>query len=660
MLHSRALIAQAQLLSTRRLEPVGNFDPVTGGVYRYLDITVGDGTLHVDVPCTIEQCRLLYWGNAPAIRFTSGAQGAGHRYRDIDIVRMRHPLGLALPSSYNFEGIRGENVPGIRLHRIRGLNVATLVYLQDSDNAEIGWIKAVNLKGGFPRGQLAQLNRCTNAWLHHFLALLDDDEAWPEDVVSVFDSNTCLIEDGLIVGAASPTGWAVLVENGDDNLVRDVYALRPGNGGFAIAANGAGKTATGNRYVGCHVKDLDNTDRGRGAPSSGGRAFAAFNLSGGVASANRFEECTHEGTPETAAATYFEGGTLAAGGDGVTGATKPEPVPLALDWPWQDWTRGPFALQLNGPNNDGAPYVREGHPTGHAVGRLFAVSGRADETFTFEVIAASPDAFEADGDQLVTTGAVEEGPATITVEVTGSRGGTYTTEIGFDIDAPAASPVPETIATTSVTATGGAAGVTVNRPAGVANGDWIFVTLGFGLSVSPFPVTPPAGFTTVFEIDAADSFVTGRMAHIGLYRKRVADIGSEPASYTFGFAANNRVNACAIRISGASASAPVDAWSTAGSDGEEASVNHPSVTTIGLNRLMLAIVNSDIYASGWTPPAGFTGLSFQQLSGGINGWDNGTLGIAWGVQPAAGASGAKTSTLAGDSQWCSALIAIAP
>lgn len=176
----------------------------------------------------------------------------------------------------------------------------------------------------------------------------------------------------------------------------------------------------------------------------------------------------------------------------------------------------------------------------------------------------------------------------------------------------------------------------ISRPAGTVANDVMIASIGVAWSGTTAPVaTPPAGWTLVRQIDNA----TATRNSLFVYRK--VDGGAEPASYTWNFTNFSFASGGIQSFSGVNTATPVDVENGAAT---ASALTHttPSVTTTVANAML---VTSHTYASSgtWTPPAGMTEALDVSAWTAPNALGQSTEG-SYVLQPAAGATGAKTAT----------------
>ena len=162
-------------------------------------------------------------------------------------------------------------------------------------------------------------------------------------------------------------------------------------------------------------------------------------------------------------------------------------------------------------------------------------------------------------------------------------------------------------------------------------------------------VTAPSGWTLVRRDASAGSPSVAQSLYV-----RVAG-GSEPASYTWTFAAAHGASGGIVAYSGVSNSSPVEASS--GQASTTNSVTAPSVTTTAPGSMVVGFFGMNGHRSV-TPPAGMSERFEQQLTSPPG--EKVTSEVADVLQAAAGATGAKTATLDSASRAVGQLVALRP
>jgi hypothetical protein len=139
---------------------------------------------------------------------------------------------------------------------------ASGAYVLESRNARLSFIEGYDFVGGPPRGQLVQFDKSNGCVLEDFSVINAAARSWPEDNVSVYESDDCIVRRGLVHGNSSPSGVGVMFERSSNGLVEDVDAVRQGNGSFSAYP--------GQRVTFRRTNTRDNLcgDQGRGPPMS--------------------------------------------------------------------------------------------------------------------------------------------------------------------------------------------------------------------------------------------------------------------------------------------------------------------------------------------------------------------------------------------------------
>ena len=89
--------------------------------------------------------------------------------------------------------IEAYNSNNLIVSNILATNCSSGVYTVHSDAPNISFIKCVNMRGPYPRGQCVQFNQSNNCSLSDFYSYNDLNVAWTSDNVSVFQSWNCSI-----------------------------------------------------------------------------------------------------------------------------------------------------------------------------------------------------------------------------------------------------------------------------------------------------------------------------------------------------------------------------------------------------------------------------------------------------------------------------------
>ncbi len=185
-------------------------------------------------------------------------------------------------------------------------------------------------------------------------------------------------------------------------------------------------------------------------------------------------------------------------------------------------------------------------------------------------------------------------------------------------------------------------------PGGVAVNDLLLAQVSVG-GGSGTTITPPACgcWTLVRRDDAGTNLAQAIYRHVAT--------GSEPGSYTWTFT-SNRAAGGIVAYQGVDISAPVDAQSgAADNSGASTAVAAPTLTTTGADRMLVGFFGIRS-TSTLTPPAG---MAEQWDTTGGSG-PGPSAEAADVLQPAAGASGAKTAAATSAGQWVGQAVALTP
>ena len=166
----------------------------------------------------------------------------------------------------------------------------------------------------------------------------------------------------------------------------------------------------------------------------------------------------------------------------------------------------------------------------------------------------------------------------------------------------------------------------ISKPAGVMIGDVMIAAI---ITKDIPPITPPAGWTLVRRTENE-----AKMA-LAVYYK-IADAG-EPASYTWIAAGGTNLGVGIQAYSGVDNTTPVDV--EYGQSTPKGTMHAtPSVTTTVANTMLVATHAAKVGNATWTPPEGMA--ERDEVSD-----PNVSMESSDVLQPAAGATGAKTATL---------------
>ena len=193
----------------------------------------------------------------------------------IENVSITH-TGVQTPLPASENNINCQYSEGLRIRNARLTGGSSGVYVLNSPHAHLSYIEGYNFQGPFPRGQLAQFNKSPNCILEDFSAINDPDISWPEDNVSIYYSDNCVVRRGLLDGNNSRSGVGVMFEGSTVGLVEDVDTIRQANGSFSAYPS------WDITYRRTTARENICTDQGRGAPSSNALMWAGNSASSGL------------------------------------------------------------------------------------------------------------------------------------------------------------------------------------------------------------------------------------------------------------------------------------------------------------------------------------------------------------------------------------------
>jgi purple acid phosphatase-like protein/concanavalin A-like lectin/glucanase superfamily protein/parallel beta helix pectate lyase-like protein/HYR domain-containing protein len=193
------------------------------------------------------------------------ANAPGLTIQDVSITHTSTSIPLPTASEIN---IHCETTDGLSVTRARLRGGSSGIYIVRSPNARLSFIEGYNFRGPFPRGQLVQFNQSPFCTLEDFSAINENPNSWPEDNVSIFKSDNCVIRRGVLDGNNSASGVGVMFEGSTNGLVEDVDTVRQGNGSFSAYP--------GNNITFRRSRARDNicVDQGRGRPMSNALIWA--------------------------------------------------------------------------------------------------------------------------------------------------------------------------------------------------------------------------------------------------------------------------------------------------------------------------------------------------------------------------------------------------
>jgi hypothetical protein len=114
---------------------------------------------------------------------------------------------------------------------------STGFWCQECPDGKVSHYKAENLHGPFPRGQCFQVVSSPRFVIEDFTCVQDNEIAFPEDDVSLWNSSYAIARRGLIKGGNAPNGVGIIMEMSDNVVVEDVDVTLVG--GTCFSAYGA-------------------------------------------------------------------------------------------------------------------------------------------------------------------------------------------------------------------------------------------------------------------------------------------------------------------------------------------------------------------------------------------------------------------------------------
>lgn len=150
--------------------------------------------------------------------------------------------------------------------------------------------------------------------------------------------------------------------------------------------------------------------------------------------------------------------------------------------------------------------------------------------------------------------------------------------------------------------------ITINRPAGIAVGDFMLAAVAFRGQV--VNITPPVGWTFLRRDDE-----TTHHSLVTYYRFYAA---GDPTSWTWTLAVSGRHAAGISAYNDVSSSFPVDGLNGQTNSTASTTISGPSVTTSLDNQLLIAIAVSEASGQIITPPVGYTSRFTADAGGSAN------------------------------------------
>jgi hypothetical protein len=169
--------------------------------------------------------------------------------------------------------IQANNSDNLNVSDVLATDCSSGVYTQKSDAPKISFIKCINMRGPYPRGQCVQFNQSNNCSLSDFYSYNDLNVAWTNDNVNIFQSSNCTIQRGVIDGNNRVNGSGIVAEDSSSNVtVSDIDVYHWCNCAFG--------TSNGTNVVFNRVHASDSYKPcTQGAPASGtGVAFISYDF----------------------------------------------------------------------------------------------------------------------------------------------------------------------------------------------------------------------------------------------------------------------------------------------------------------------------------------------------------------------------------------------
>ena len=257
-------IVSANLITLKPTGPVES--QVDGEVIENLDIVApnGNGVTVRHGNVTVRNCRIRHArGHGVA-----GESAVRLKLCDLDIINVGAPRSGAGPAGL-FNNVDLDSCPGAVLTRLRAARGAANICALNCEGLHLSELELHDARGPEPRGQNVQLGKSPRSLLEFFSGE-NGQTSWTEDNISIFESDSCYVRNGLVSYNNSPTGFGVMIEGSSNCTVSDVDAVLQGNGAFAagpVDDVGCG----GCTFLRCRTANSYNAPRdGRPAPTSNG------------------------------------------------------------------------------------------------------------------------------------------------------------------------------------------------------------------------------------------------------------------------------------------------------------------------------------------------------------------------------------------------------
>jgi hypothetical protein len=183
----------------------------------------------------------IFFQNAPNIRIENvhvslvrpaDDQGLFNKFATGGVCDTQYcgPFTREMWQAYN---IYGQDSDSPSLENVYVTGGSTGFWCKNCPHGTVSHFKAENLHGPFARGQCFQVVSSTNFLLEDFTCVQDNEVAFPEDDVSVWDSPYSTVQRGLIQGGNAPNGVGIIMEMSDHCVVTDVDVTLVGGTSFS-------------------------------------------------------------------------------------------------------------------------------------------------------------------------------------------------------------------------------------------------------------------------------------------------------------------------------------------------------------------------------------------------------------------------------------------
>lgn len=206
-----------------------------------------------------------------------------------------------------------------------------------------------------------------------------------------------------------------------------------------------------------------------------------------------------------------------------------------------------------------------------------------------------------------------------------------------------------TVRSSSVNTGDGVSTVTVTKPSGTVDGDYLVAWVHCDADATAANLTAPAGW--------AQNGSTQTVANVGVSKVFTKAASGEGASYVFGADINTSGVWIVAAITGHNPGSPINiaiTWSSSTTAGQSSQVAPSIITTVANSLLLCTWACGASSTASYTPASGMTEL--KDSWSGFQFASVDSLAVA-----SAGATGTKTATAtSGGNGWISGSMAIAP